>query len=243
MENGRGWVASLQERERSRTGIASLKVGFNRVFGYYLEVTRPHLALVPPEWERRQTLVGAERFITRDLKEEEERILGAEERAVRLERELFQSLRSACAAHAPGLVAVAAAIARLDVLAAFAHAARDRRWSRPVITAEPRLVISGGRHPVVESRLPPGEFVPNDVSMDTASEQILLVTGPNMAGKSTYLRQVAHLVILAQAGSFVPAGSAEIGLVSSIASSPGWARGTISPAARARFSSRCRRSP
>ena len=211
--SGKRWVAELEAGERERTGIASLKVGFNRVFGYYLEVTRPHLSKVPPEYQRRQTLTTAERFVTPDLKTRESEILGAEEKLKAREHELFVELRERAAAFVAALQSAADALATLDAEAALAETAARGAWSRPSIADTDRLVLEGARHPVVERLLPRGEFVPNGVELDGRTRQILLVTGPNMGGKSTYLRQVALCVLLAQAGSFVPAERAEIGLV------------------------------
>jgi DNA mismatch repair protein MutS len=210
--SGKDWIAELQAKERARTGIANLKVGYNKVFGYYLEVTNANRALVPPDWERRQTLVGAERYVTGELKEREADIVGADEKARALEHELFVALRSRLAVSCARMRSAGEAIATLDVLLSFADVARRGGWVRPVVGASERIEIRGGRHPVVEAALPAHEFVPNDVRFD-GNRQILLVTGPNMAGKSTYLRQVALVVILAQAGSFVPADAAEIGVV------------------------------
>ena len=211
--SGKRWVAELEATERARTGITSLKVGFNRVFGYYLEVTRPHLAKVPPDYQRRQTLTTAERFVTPDLKARESEILGAEEKLKAREHELFVELRERAAAFVPALQRAADALATLDTEAALAEAAARGGWVRPRIEDSDRLLLEGSRHPVVERLLPRGEFVPNSVQLDGRTRQILLVTGPNMGGKSTYLRQVALGVLLAQAGSFVPAERAEIGLV------------------------------
>ncbi len=210
---GKGWISRLQAEERERTGIPNLKVGYNKVFGYYLEVTKPHAHLVPESWIRKQTLVNAERYVTPDLKEHESRVLTAEEDMLRLERAVFDDVRSRVAAHAPAIQAAAAAVARLDVLSALAADAEDARYVRPDLTEDGKLEIRDGRHPVVEKLLVSEAFVPNDVSFDAESRQILLITGPNMAGKSTYLRQVALAVIMAQMGSFVPASSAALSLV------------------------------
>ncbi len=210
--HGKDWIAALQAEERERSGIANLKVGYNRVFGYYLEVTKANRDLVPPEWERRQTLVNGERYVTPALKERESEILGAEERAQDLEYRLFTELRERLALSGARFRRAAEGLAVLDVLGAFAQLAAREGWVRPVVHDGARIRISGGRHPVVEASLPAHEFVPNDVLLDGDTRQILVITGPNMAGKSTYLRQVALLVILAQAGSFVPADAAEIGV-------------------------------
>ena len=205
-------LADLERRERERTGIRSLKVGFNRVFGYYIEVSNAHHALVPADYQRRQTLTGAERYVTPELKEYESRVLGAEERAAALEADLFRRVCAQVAAHAPAIRATAAALAELDVATALADLAVERGYCRPEVDAGDRISIRAGRHPVVEHALPPGAFVPNDTEL-SAEEQIVVLTGPNMAGKSTYLRQVALIVLLAQAGCYVPAAAARIGVV------------------------------
>lgn len=205
------WIRDLEARERERTGIKSLKVGFNKVFGYYLEVTRAHRDRVPPDYERRQTLVGAERYVTPEMKEREALILHAEERQKEREYELFCQLRDRVAASGPSLLATAAAVATLDVLCSFAEVSQAYGYVRPQVVEEPVLEVEAGRHPVVE-RVLEEPFVPNDLRMDHR-RRIALVTGPNFAGKSTYLRQNALLVILAQAGCFVPARSARVGLV------------------------------
>ncbi len=209
-------ILALEVRERERTGISSLKVRYNRVFGYYLEVTRANQDRVPADYIRRQTLANAERYVTPEIKELEEQILAAEERQLALEREHFQRLIATVAADARGLHALAAAIATLDVLAAFAEAAARHRYVVPqMLPAGAPLIIREGRHPVVEvaSR---DAFVPNDTELDSESAQIVLLTGPNMGGKSTYLRQVALIVLMAQAGSMVPADSASLGVVDRI---------------------------
>jgi len=211
--SGKRWIAELEAAERARTGIPSLKVGYNRVFGYYLEVTKAHQDKVPPDYERRQTLTGAERYVTPGLKQREQEILSAEEKLKAREHELFVALRERAAAHVPALQGAADALARLDAEAALAEAAARYGWTRPAIEDSDRLEIEDGRHPVVERLLPRGEFVPNSVRLDGARRQILLLTGPNMGGKSTYLRQVALCVLLAQAGSHVPAARATIGVV------------------------------
>ncbi len=213
---GKDWIAGLQERERKRTGIKSLKVGFNQVFGYYIEVTRPNLHLVPDEYQRRQTLRNAERFITPDLKEYESKVLGAEERVLALEQELFGELRNRVAGEAARVQRAGDVVARADVLASFAEVASRNRYVRPHPTTDDRIEVRGGRHPVVELTLQDERFVPNDAHLDCADDQVLIITGPNMAGKSTYLRQVALIVLMAQIGSFVPADSATIGVVDRI---------------------------
>jgi DNA mismatch repair protein MutS len=215
--SGKDWIAKLQASERERTGIGSLKVGYNKVFGYYLEVTNPHLAKVPQNYIRKQTLANAERFITPELKEYEEQVLQAEEKMVALEYELFDHLRQKVAGQATALQENARLMAVLDCLLAFAELSTEQHYCRPVINDGLTINIKAGRHPVVEKLLPFGEkFVPNDTCLDDAGHQIIIITGPNMAGKSTYLRQVALIVLMAQIGSFVPAAKAEIGLVDKI---------------------------
>ncbi len=211
----REWVAGLQNRERERTGIKSLKVGYNKVFGYYLEVTKPNLHLVPADYVRKQTLTNAERFITPELKEYESLILHAEERIRELEAEIFRSVRAKVGESVDRILATAEALAELDVSVALAEVAHRNRYTRPVLTEGDRIDIVAGRHPVVELTLRDEPFVPNDVHL-SPEECILVITGPNMSGKSTYLRQVALIVLMAQIGSFVPADAAEIGLVDRI---------------------------
>jgi DNA mismatch repair protein MutS len=213
--DGKAWIARLEAQERARTGIASLKVRYNKVFGYYLEVSRANLHLVPEDYIRKQTLVNAERFITAGLKEYESRVLGAEEIRCKREAELFQMLRRQLGEQAPRLKQVARALGTLDVFAALAETAAIYRYCRPRLTTEPGLTITQGRHPVIERVLPAGTFVPNDVCLDGDS-QVLIVTGPNMSGKSTILRQVALIVLLAHLGSFVPARTAVVGLTDRI---------------------------
>ncbi len=215
-EEGRGWIAQLEERERSATGIPNLKVGFNKVFGYYIEVTRSHLGSVPDHYQRKQTLVGAERFVTEPLKERESSILGAEERLVEMETALFSELRTRAARDLVVLTTTASALAELDFLRALAEAAVRRGYVRPEIHDGPEIRIHDGRHPVVETQLPSGEFIPNDCEIRPSDRRVHLITGPNMAGKSTYLRQVGLIVLMAQAGSFVPAASASIGVADRI---------------------------
>lgn len=211
--SGKDWIAELQASERERTGVSNLKVGYNRVFGYYIEISKANRHLVPDDYDRRQTLVNAERYITPELKERESEILGADERARNLEYELFVELRARLALSCARMREAARAIAVVDLLVNFADVALRENWVRPHVTDDRRIRIRNGRHPVVEASLPAHEFVPNDTHLDGDHRQILLITGPNMAGKSTFLRQVALLVILAQAGSFVPADEAEIGMV------------------------------
>jgi DNA mismatch repair protein MutS len=216
---GREWIAGLETRERERTGISTLKARFHPVHGYSLEVTRPNLSRVPDEWERKQTLANAERFTTAELREVEQGVLGARDRAAALERELFESVRQQVLDHASAIRAAAEGVAELDALASLAEAAREDGWVRPQVDAGEGLEIRAGRHPVVDAALRRRggeEFVPNDTDLDPSGTQILLLTGPNMSGKSTYLRQVALLVLLAQVGSFVPAESARVGAVDRI---------------------------
>jgi DNA mismatch repair protein MutS len=210
----REWIASLEHRERERTGIPSLRVRFNRVFGYAIEVSNAHAAKVPADYLRRQTLVGAERYVTAELKEYESRVLGAEERIGRLEYELFVQVRGDVAARAADLLLTARAVGTIDALAALAQVARERDHVRPEVDDGLALEIADGRHPVLEAGAAP--FTPNDVSLDPAACQIVILTGPNMSGKSVFMRQTALIVILAQMGAFVPARSARIGLVDRI---------------------------
>ncbi|HEY3187870.1 MAG TPA: DNA mismatch repair protein MutS, partial [Solirubrobacteraceae bacterium] len=207
----RAWIAGLEERERARTGIPSLRVRFNRVFGYGIEVTHTHIARVPPEYIRRQTLTGAERYVTPELKEYESRVLGADERRRRLEYELFDDVRRRVAARAADLIRTARGAARLDVLAALAEVAHLRGHVRPLVTPDGELHVVDGRHPVLEARSA-DPVTANDLHLD-AEARIVILTGPNMAGKSVYLRQAGHLVMLAQMGAFVPAREARLGVV------------------------------
>jgi len=215
--SGKQYLAELQEREAEKTGITSLKVAYNRVFGYYLEVTHRHRDRVPPEWIRKQTLVNAERYITAELKEYEDKILNAEEKMVELEARLFRELRDDVSLETETLQVNAELLATLDVLASFAYTATHRKYVRPVVDDGQTIDVKGGRHAVVEAMLPDGEpFIPNDTFLDPESHQLLIITGPNMAGKSVILRQVGLIVLLAQVGSFVPADSARIGVVDRI---------------------------
>lgn len=213
--HSRRYLAEIEQRERARTGIASLKVRFNNVFGYYLEVSKANLHLVPPDYERKQTLVGAERFTTPELKELEAKILAAEEKILELEKQIFAELRSFAASQAARIRATAAAIAELDVTAALAEIADVNRYCRPRFNDSGRMLIREGRHPIVENLcLREGtRYIPNDVYLDPAGEFIAVITGPNMGGKSTYLRQAALTAIMAQMGSFVPAAEAELPLI------------------------------
>ena len=211
-DGGKDGIAAIQATERERTGIASLKVGFNKVFGYYIEVTKSNLHLVPADYQRRQTITNGERFVTPALKEYEETILTAGERIEARERELFDALRSRVATRIAALQCAARAIALLDVLASLADVATREGYARPTLTNEFALEITAGRHPVVERMMPRDKFIPNDVCL-TANARVIILTGPNMAGKSTILRQVGLIVLLGQMGSFVPATAARIGLV------------------------------
>ncbi len=214
-KNARDWVANLERKERERTGIKSLKVGYNKVFGYYIEVTTPNLPQVPPEYIRKQTLANAERFITPELKEYESLILNAEERLIELETTLFKEVCAQIAGAAPRLLATARALAEIDVYAALAEVAVRHRYVRPQLNDGDTIHIVAGRHPVVELTLRDEPFVPNDVKL-SPDELIHIITGPNMSGKSTFLRQVALIVLMAQIGSFVPADAATIGVVDRI---------------------------
>ncbi len=210
-DGGKDAIAALQMEERARTGIATLKVGYNRVFGYYLEVTRANAHLVPPDYQRRQTLTGAERYVTPGLQEFEERVLTATERCATLERERFEALRAQVGAAIARLQQIADRVATLDVLATLAEVAALEGYVRPTITTGSALTIVGGRHPVVEQTMPREQFIPNDVQLDD-SQRVIILTGPNMAGKSTILRQIGLIVLLAQVGAFVPATAATIGI-------------------------------
>ena len=211
--HGKRFFVEYEARERQRTGISSLKVRYNQVFGYYIEVTKPNLHLVPEDYRRKQTVATGERFVTPQLAEYEAKVLGAEERLGALEGQLFAALVTAAATHHAALSRTAAALARIDVLAALALVAERRRYTRPSVGRHRRIEISDGRHPVVEAVSGREGFVANDCRLDPDDRQILIITGPNMAGKSTYLRQVALITLLAQMGSFVPAAAAEIGVV------------------------------
>jgi DNA mismatch repair protein MutS len=210
--DGKSWIANFQAQEITRTGINSLKVGFNSVFGYYIEITHANTGRVPPDYHRKQTLKNAERYITPELKEYEEKVLGAEDKSRQLEFDLFLALRETVGAQVERLQTTAEVLATLDVLAGLAQLAVERRYCRPELSDEPVTHIVAGRHPVLDQTLPPGTFVPNDVDLSPEAGRFWLITGPNMAGKSIFIRQVALITLLAQMGSFVPAESAEIGL-------------------------------
>ncbi len=212
--SGKDYLASLETRERKRTGIQSLKVKFNQVFGYFIEVTRPNLPLVPPDYIRKQTLVNAERFVTEELQTYEEKILGAEERISILEKDLFSQVRMTVAAESARIQATARLLGELDVYVALAEVAQKNDYIRPKVADNDEIYIRQGRHPVIEFQSRP--FIPNDLFLNTTQDQLLILTGPNMGGKSTYLRQTALIVIMAQMGSFVPAQEARVGLVDRI---------------------------
>lgn len=214
--DGKAWIARFQADEIARTGIPSLKVGFNQVFGYYIEITHTHAARVPPDYQRKQTLKNAERYVTADLKAYEEKVLTAQDRIHEREYELFVALRDTVAAQTPCLLAAGEVLAGLDVLAALADLAASRNYVRPALADEPVLEIAAGRHPVLDVTLPAGTFVPNDVTLSPDGGFLWLITGPNMAGKSTFIRQVALLTLLAHMGSLVPAARARIGVVDRI---------------------------
>src|SRR3989442_1911705 len=214
--DGKNWISQLQEREIIATRIKSLKVRYNSVFGYFIEVTKSNLASVPAHYTRKQTTVGGERFITPELKEMETKILGADERDGQREYQLFQKLRDETLRELEPIQQTAAAIAVLDVICALAETARLFRYCRPTLNDTLRLGIKDGRHPVLDQNLVEEKFVPNDTELDGENLRLAIVTGPNMAGKSTYIRQVALIVLMAQIGSFVPAASAEIGVVDRI---------------------------
>ena len=215
--SGKDYLLQVQQRESELTGIPSLKIAYNNVFGYYIEVRNTHKDKVPADWIRKQTLVNAERYITQELKEYEEKILGAEDKILILETRLYNELVSELADFIPAIQINATQIARLDCLLSFANAARANKYIRPVVADDDILDIKQGRHPVIEKQLPAGEkYIANDVYLDTETQQIIIITGPNMAGKSALLRQTALITLMAQIGCFVPAESAHIGLVDKI---------------------------
>lgn len=216
VRGGRDWIAGLQRQEIERTGIPNLKVGYNKVFGYYIEVSKAHTAKVPDTYQRKQTLVNAERYITPELKSREEEIVNAQERMNGLEYQLFRGLRDEVSREAARIQATADAVATLDALLSLAETAAVRNYCKPVLDDSDRIRVRDGRHPVVEDLMPHGKFVPNDTELDPADAFLQIVTGPNMAGKSTYLRQVALITLMAQVGSFVPAAEAHIGVVDRI---------------------------
>ena len=212
--SGKSWIANLQTKERQRSGIPSLKVGFNNVFGYYIEVTHTHKDKVPSDYDRKQTLTNAERYVTPELKQYEEKVLGAEEKILTLETELFNNVLETVGQSTELIQANANLLATIDCHAALADVAVEFEFTRPEISESMRIEIEGGRHPVIERLLPPGErYIPNDTVLDNKENQIIILTGPNMSGKSSYLRQVGLIVLLAQMGSYVPAKHARIGIV------------------------------
>jgi DNA mismatch repair protein MutS len=215
MSSGRGVIAKIEARERERTGIPKLRVGYNRVFGYYIEISNAYKDKAPPEYTRKQTLTNCERFITPELKELEGRILGAHDKSVQLEYELFSSVRKEAARQMNRVQTTAQAVARLDVLLSFAQVSVDRGYTRPTVDLSGRIVLKKSRHPVVEALLEE-PFVPNDVLLDKGENRVAIITGPNMAGKSTYMRQIALIAIMAQVGCFVPAQSAQVGVVDAV---------------------------
>lgn len=216
MNNSKGILAQIEAEQREKTGIPKLKVGYNRVFGYYIEVTNSYKSQVPENYIRKQTLTNCERYITQDLKDVESRILGAKDRAVAMEYSIFEAIRTKIADNLERIQNTSKAIATLDVITSLANVASDNRYVRPFVNQSTAINIKDSRHPVVEALLKDTPFVPNDVYLDSKSDRVAIITGPNMAGKSTYMRQIALIVLLAQMGSFVPASSAEIGIVDSI---------------------------
>ncbi len=215
--NAKDWIARMQTTERQRTGIQSLKVDYNSVFGYYIEITKANLSRAPADYIRKQTLVNAERFVTQELKEYEEKVLHAEEKIQKLESQLFEELRDEVASRSLSLLATSKALSLADVLISFTNVARENNYTRPSVDESFDIEIEAGRHPVVEKFLPSGEsFISNDLKLLEGKEQIALITGPNMAGKSVFIRQIALIVLMAQAGSFVPAKRARIGIVDKI---------------------------
>ncbi len=216
VKNGKGYLASVEQAEQEKTGIKKLKIGYNRVFGYYIEVTNSFKELVPEHYIRKQTLTNCERYITQELKELESKVLGAQERIVRLEYELFSAIRAKVAEQLERVRVTARAVARLDALCSLAFTAVNNNYTRPVVDTSDEIIIENGRHPVVELMLGGAPFVPNDTFLDCGDNRTAIITGPNMAGKSTYMRQVAIITLMAQIGSFVPAASAKIGIVDRI---------------------------
>ena len=216
VNNGKGYLTSVEQSEQEKTGIKKLKIGYNRVFGYYIEVTNSFKDLVPDHYIRKQTLSNCERYITQELKELESKVLGAQERIVRIEFELFSAIREQIASQLERVRKTARAVANLDALCSLAYTAVNNNYTRPVVDTSDEIIIENGRHPVVELMLQGAPFVPNDTQLDCNKNRIAIITGPNMAGKSTYMRQVAVIVLMAQIGSFVPADSAKIGIVDRI---------------------------
>ena len=219
--DGKNWIAQLETKEKERTGIQILKVGFNKIYGYYIEVTKKNVARVPSEYIRKQSLVNAERFISPELKEYEEEITGAQEKATNLEQKLFQEIRAEVASHGLKIQKMALVIANLDAITSLAEVAHRYNYAKPEISKRTSLLIKNGRHPLIERIIPENQFIANDTQLDSIENQIMIITGPNMAGKSTYLRQVSLITLMAQIGSFVPAESASIGIVDRIFSRVG----------------------
>ena len=216
MNGGKELIAAVEAREKERTGIPKLKTGYNRVFGYYIEVSNSYKNQVPEDYIRKQTLTNGERYITQELKDLENRILGAHDKSILLETRLFEQVRARIAEQLPRVQASAKAVAALDVLCSFARVSVKNDYTRPVINMSGKLYLKDSRHPVVEALLQDAPFVPNDVDMDMNDNRVAIITGPNMAGKSTYMRQIAIITIMAQIGCFVPAAVAEIGIVDAI---------------------------
>ena len=214
--DGKKWLVELEAKEKQETGIKNLKIGFNKVFGYFIEVTKSNLSQVPERFVRKQTLTNGERYITEELKELESKILGAEEKLVNLEYDLFVEIRAKLAEQIQRIQKSANVVSTLDVLTSFATVAESLNYVKPIVDEEGEIVIKEGRHPVIEKMLPPGAFVPNDTYMNKEEDRLSIITGPNMAGKSTYMRQVALITLMAQIGSFVPASYAKIGVVDKI---------------------------
>ena len=213
---GKNWIIELEAREKEATGIKNLKVGFNKVFGYYIEVTKSYLSQVPATYIRKQTLTGGERYITEELKSLEEKTLGAQEKLIDLEYKVFQEIRASISSQIQRIQKTANIVSTLDVLASFATVALDLNYAMPIVDNSGEIDIRDGRHPVIEKMLPSGSFIENDTYLNKESDRLSIITGPNMAGKSTYMRQVALIVLMAQIGSFVPASSAKIGIVDKI---------------------------
>ena len=209
---GKQWLAQMEQTERENTGIKNLRIKYNKVFGYYLEVTNSYKDLVPETWTRKQTMANAERYITPELKELEDVILGAEEKLFSLEYDLFAMIRDQISGEVKRIQQTAKALAKTDVYASLAYVAERNHYVRPKINEDGIIDIKGGRHPVVEHMIPNDAFVPNDTCLDNHERRISIITGPNMAGKSTYMRQTALIVLMAQMGSFVPAAEADIGI-------------------------------
>ena len=216
ISEGKSWVLALEAKEKEATGIKNLKVGYNKVFGYYIEVSKGNVSLVPDRYIRKQTLTNGERYITDELKEIESTILGAQDKVVNLEYEIFIKIRDQIAGQIRRLQQTSNSVATLDVLASLAEAADANGYVMPDVDNSEDIIIKDGRHPVVESLIPAGSFVPNDTTLNTDEDRVNIITGPNMAGKSTYMRQVALITLMAQIGSFVPASYAKIGIVDRI---------------------------